>query len=152
MVNWYWIVWECGIYFKVLQIMHSVYQNKHVINQMLMLQQAKDEEGIFVYLAITMIQNLRRHWNYLFCSQDRIVCKSTVYTAMIHLSYLSNCTWNLSVDYSAWVNWFMPWPWNLPFEFKSDMIRLGDFHCLMSYMSTIGKIWASGGCRDFIAD
>lgn len=40
----------------------------------------------------------------------------------------------------------------MPDEFSSHVIRLGGFHALSCFIASIGKIWASGGLCDILAD
>ncbi|CAC5392795.1 unnamed protein product [Mytilus coruscus] len=39
-----------------------------------------------------------------------------------------------------------------PSEFKSHILRLGGFHTLSCFISSIGKIWGDGGLRDLLVD
>ncbi|CAG2205634.1 unnamed protein product [Mytilus edulis] len=42
--------------------------------------------------------------------------------------------------------------WDRPSEFKSHILRLGGFHTLSCFISSIGKIWGDGGLRDLLVD
>jgi hypothetical protein len=42
--------------------------------------------------------------------------------------------------------------WSMPEKFESHVLRLGGFHNLSCFMSTLGKIWATAGLRDLLVD
>jgi hypothetical protein len=42
--------------------------------------------------------------------------------------------------------------WSKPDIFNRHILRLGGFHSLSYFLSSIGKLWADGCLRDLLAD
>ena len=42
--------------------------------------------------------------------------------------------------------------WSKPDIFNCHVLRLGGFHSLSCFLSSIGKLWADGGLRDLLVD
>ena len=42
--------------------------------------------------------------------------------------------------------------WDCKDEFKSHVLRMGSFHAIMTYLSSIGRIWGDAGLRDLLVD
>ena len=42
--------------------------------------------------------------------------------------------------------------WDCKDEFKSHILRMGSFHAIMTYLSSIGRIWGDAGLRDLLVD
>jgi hypothetical protein len=42
--------------------------------------------------------------------------------------------------------------WSRPLEFQNHIIRLGGFHTLSCFITSIGKLWSDGGLADLLVD
>ena len=42
--------------------------------------------------------------------------------------------------------------WHLSDEFASHILRMGSFHAMMSFLSSMGKSWGGAGLRDLLVD
>jgi hypothetical protein len=42
--------------------------------------------------------------------------------------------------------------WSRPLEFQNHIIRLGGFHTLSCFITSIGKLWGDGGLADLLVD
>jgi hypothetical protein len=42
--------------------------------------------------------------------------------------------------------------WSRPLEFQNHIIRLGGFHTLSCFITSIGKLWGDGGLSDLLVD
>ena len=42
--------------------------------------------------------------------------------------------------------------WSRPDIFESHILRLGGFHTLSCFITSLGKLWADGGLRDLLVD
>jgi hypothetical protein len=42
--------------------------------------------------------------------------------------------------------------WSRPLEFQNRIIRLGGFHTLSCFITSIGKLWGDGGLADLLVD
>ena len=42
--------------------------------------------------------------------------------------------------------------WSMPNEMKENILRLGGFHTVCTFIACIGKIWGDGGLKDLLVD
>lgn len=81
--------------------------------------------------------------------------KRTLYTSMAHCQrlsrYLGQRTSMQTMDQQLYAL-AQEIKWHKSDEFDTHVLRLGSFHAMMSYISTLGKIWGDAGLRDLLVD